>query len=155
MTTVMKTLETTGFIDESGQLHIDEPLDVPPASVSVSLLMLDYDELDDKRIWSAEQAFDVYVRKVKNSDIVWQVLLVGEGIETTIYTVTSSLWKQSEARSPVYDAESEVVRAMNKPLVAFQVVNLESPSELSSNMRVKNLRLQARVSWKRSDCTSG
>ena len=154
MTTVLKTLETTGFIDESGQLHINEPIDMPPTRVRVSLLMLD-EELDDKRIWSAEQAFDIFVQKVKDTDIVCQVLLVGEGIETTIYTVTLSLWEQSEARTLVYDAESEVVRAMSKPLVDFQIVNLESPSELSSNMRVKNLRSRARASWKRSDNISG
>ena len=155
MTTATKTLEATGFIDESGQLHIDEPIDLPAARVRVSLLMLDYEELDHKRIWSAEQAFDIYVQKVRNTDIVWQVLLVGEGIETTIYTVTSSLWKRSEARTPVYDAESEVIHAMSKPFADFQVINLESPSELQSNRRLKNLRLQARASWKRSDKISG
>jgi hypothetical protein len=64
-----------------GQLHLDEPLDMSPACVRISLSALDYEELDDKRIWSAEQAFDIYLHKVKNTDIVWQALL--GGCETT------------------------------------------------------------------------
>ena len=35
MTTAAKTMKATGFVDERGELHLDEPLEVPPGRVSV------------------------------------------------------------------------------------------------------------------------
>lgn len=149
MTTAAKTMKATGFVDERGELHLDEPLEMPPGRVSV---LVEYDDTgDDRRIWSAQQAFDVYVQRVKDVDIVQEVLLVGEGIETTIYTIIDTPLMHSESRYPVYDAEAEISRATEKPMADFQIVNVQPPRKSSMDVRVNNLRSKSRASWKRSD----
>lgn len=149
MTTAINMIEATGFVDERGELHLDEPLDMPPGRVSVSI---EYDDTGDNgRIWSAQQAFDVYVQKVKDVDIVQEVLLVGEGIETTIYTIIDTPLMHSESRYPVYDAEAEISRATERPMADFQIVNVQPPRKSSMDARVNNLRSKARASWKRTD----
>ena len=155
MTTATKVLEALGFVDENGELHLDEPLDIPPSRVRVSVFVDADTTFSDGRIRTAKQAFDAYVEKAKDVDIVQEILLVGDGIETTIYTVVDTPWMDSKARRPVYDAEAEIVRAMARPVSDFQIVNLQLPRNSSMDARVGNLRSKARASWKRSDDFSG
>jgi hypothetical protein len=60
MATAVKTLKATGFVDESGRLHLDDPLDTPSGRVRVSVL-IEYDEpVDDGRITSIAQVCDFF-----------------------------------------------------------------------------------------------
>ena len=149
----LKTLKATGFVDERGELHIDEMLEMPPGRVS---LLVEYDDTaDNGRIWSVRQAFDAYVQKVKDIAIVQEVLLVGEGIETTIYTIIDTPMMYGESQYPVFDAESEIVRAIERPITDFRIVNLQPYRKSYTDARVNNLRSKARASWKRSNDFSG
>ena len=150
MTTTDKTLEVLGFVDENGELHLDEPLDVPPGRVSVSI---EYDDTgDDGRLTSVKQVCDFFVEKAKRLDVVLEIALVGENEACTeIWTVTSAARMDSEARFPVYDIQAEVARATDRPIVGFRVVNLpDFPSRNLADM----LPLGAKSLWKREYATA-
>ncbi len=124
MTTAAKTMKATGFVDERGELHLDEPLEVPPGRVSV---LIEYENTaDDRRLISVGQVCDFFVKKAKRLEVVQEVLLVGENeASTEIWTVLSADRMDFEAHNPIYDIQSEVARSTDRPLVGFRVVNLQ------------------------------
>ena len=147
--TKLKTLKTTGFVDERGELHLDEPLRMSPCRVSV---LIEYDEsetiaADDGRLHSVRQVCDFFVKKAKLLEVVQEILLVGEREACTeIWTVTSTDEMDFEARYPVYDIQSEIACATDRPIVGFHVVNLEDfPSRNLDDV----LPLGAKSLWKR------
>ena len=149
MTTAARTMKATGFVDERGELHLDEPLRMSPCRVSV---LIEYDEsetieADDGQLHSVRQVCDFFVKKAKCLEVVQEVLLVGENeASTEIWTVTSTDQMDFEARYPVYDIQSEVACATDRPIVGFHVVNLEDfPSRRLEDV----LPLGAKSLWKR------
>ena len=151
--TKSKTLKATGFVDERGELHLDEPLGMPPGRVSV---LVEYDEseiiaADDGRLHSVRQVCDFFVKKAKRLEVVQEILLVGEHEACTeIWTVTSTAKMDSEARYPVYGIQAEVARATDRPIVGFRVVNLpDFPSRNLADM----LPHGAKSLWKREHAT--
>ena len=145
MTTVAKTMKATGFVDERGELHLDEPLEMPPGRVSV---VIEYENTaDDGQMTSVRQVCDFFVKKAKRLEVVQEVLLVGENEACTeIWTVTSTDRMDFEARYPVYNIQSEVACATDRPIVGFHVVNLEDfPSRNLEDV----LPLGAKSLWKR------
>ena len=146
MATAVKTLEATGFVDESGRLHLDDPLDTPSGRVRVSVL-IEYDEpVDDGRITSIAQVCDFFVSKAKHLDVVQEIALVGEGVSTEIWTVTSTSRMDFEARYPIYDIQAEVARATDGAIVNFHVVNLE---DFRADYSAGILPSGAKSLWKR------
>ena len=145
----LKMLKTTGFVDDRGELHLDEPLGMSPCRVSV---LVEYDESetiaeDDERLHSVRQVCDFFVKKAKRLEVVQEILLAGENEACTeIWTVTSTARMDFEAHYPIYDIESEVARATDRPIVGFHVVNLE---DFPSRSLEDRLPLGAKSLWKR------
>ena len=144
-----KTLKATGFVDERGELHLDEPLEMPPCRVSV---LVEYDESEttaanDGRLHSVRQVCDFFVKKAKRLEVVQEIFLVGarDGC-TEIWTVTSTARMDFESRYPVYDIQAEVSRATDRPIVGFHVVNLD---DFPSRSLEDRLPLGAKSLWKR------
>lgn len=60
MDMMMKAVETTGSVDERGQLHVDQPLVIAPGRVRI-LLLLEEGDIDEKewlRVAANNPAFD-------------------------------------------------------------------------------------------------
>lgn len=128
MTTAAKTMKATGFVDERGELHLDEPLRMSPCRVSV---LIEYDEsetivVDDGQLHSVRQVCDFFVKKAKRLEVVQEILLVGENEACTeIWTVASADRMDFEAHYPIYDIQSEVARSTDRPIVGFHVINFQ------------------------------
>ena len=123
MTIAVKTLEVLGFVDENGELHIDAPLDIPPARVRVSIMI---EESDNGKMTSIGQVCDFYVKKAKRLEVVQEIALVGENEACSeIWTVTSTARMDFESRYPIYDIQSEIARATDRAIVGFRVINLQ------------------------------
>ena len=130
MAIAMKTLEATGFVDESGNLHLDEPLDMPPARVRISIFIDGDGTGDDGRLISVKQVCDFFVNKAKHLEVVQEIALVGEGVSIEIWTVTSTSRMDFEARYPIYDIQAEVACATDSA-----IVNTDNAKIYSRNVR--------------------
>lgn len=150
MATAIKTMEATGFVDERGELHLDEPLDMPPGRVSVSI---EYDDTgDDEGLTSVKQVCDFFVEKAKRLDVVLEIALVGEDEACTeIWTVTSTSDMDFEARYPIYDIQAEVARATDRPIVGFHVLTIEN---FRTDDMTDILPRGAKSLWKREYATA-
>ena len=146
MTIAIKTLEATSFVDESGNLHLDEPLDMPPARVRISIFIDGDGTGDDGRLISVKQVCDFFVNKAKRLEVVQEIALVGEGVSIEIWTVTSTSRMDFEARYPIYDIQAEVAGATDSAIVNFHVVNLE---DLRADYSAGVLPSGAKSLWKR------
>ena len=126
MITATKTLEALGFVDENGELHLDEPLDLSSTRVRVSIVVESDRAADNGRMTSVRQVCDFFVKKAKLLDVVQEILLVGEYEACTeIWTVASADRMDFEAHSQIYDIQGEVARSTDRPIVGFRVVNLQ------------------------------
>ena len=147
MTTADKALEVLGFVDEKGELHLDEPLDMPPGRVHISIVVEGDGTADDGRMTSVRQVCDFFVKKAKHLDVVQEILLVGEYEACTeIWTVTSTSDMDFEARHPIYDIQAEVARATDRPIVGFHVLTIEN---FRTDDATDTLPIGAKLLWKR------
>ena len=152
MTTATKTLEALGFVDENGELHLDEPLDLSSTRVRVSIVVESGRAANNGRMTSVRQVCDFFVKKAKHLDVVQEILLVGENEACTeIWTVTSTSNMDFEARYPIYDIQAEVARATDRPIVGFHSLTIEN---LRADGATDILPRGAKSLWKREYAAS-
>lgn len=99
-----------------------------------------------KRFKTVRGACKLFIHQVQAIEVVQEVLITEYGRVPIIWTVISAPAFEDEVLRPVYEAQGDVLRAIDRPLVNFRVVNLEEYPPESRDTAIPG---DARLLWKR------
>ena len=97
-------------------------------------------------IKTTQKLIDKFVAEVRNVEEVKHVLLTDEGEFWKLWTVLDAKPFDWEIRKRIYDAEGDLLRAINRPILDFRLINL---SEIDQDQHPYLLPRDAKVLYKR------
>ena len=124
-------------------LHWESSVEIDPSRWTVEIELTDVADLTNsllaalkwgtkaQRLTTPDQAWVQYVEKVKIIPEVQKVWLTADTNEPTIWTLISATPFDKATRHRVYQAQIEVIRASDQPIVDFRLVNLNELPESS------------------------
>ena len=96
---------------------------------------------------TAFEVFEEFKDRIQFVEVVEEVLVVEDEEGPTIWTVISATpFDDGDERRPIYEAQKELQRLVDRPLVNFRIINLE---EISPGNRAKILPNKVAHAWRR------